>query len=62
MYDDLQCDEPGLILPHPRMHQRAFVLQPLLEVAPDCLIPGRGAVIELLADCGGQRVKQEQNK
>ena len=62
IYDDLQCDERGLILPHPRMHQRAFVLQPLLEIAPDCRIPGRGAVIELLAACGGQRVEQEYNK
>ena len=62
MYDDLQCDEHCLILPHPRMHQRAFVLQPLLEIAPDCRIPGRGAVAELLAACAGQQVEQEQNK
>ena len=46
MYGDLQCDERCLILPHPRMHQRAFVLQPLLEIAPDCRIPGRGTVAE----------------
>lgn len=62
LYDDLQCDKRGLILPHPRMHQRAFVLQPLLEIAPDCRIPRHGAVIELLATCGGQRVEQEHNK
>ena len=55
-------DEHRLILPHPRMHQRAFVLQPLLEIAPDCRIPGRGTVTELLAACAGQRVEQEQNK
>ena len=35
MYDGVKCDEPDLILPHPRMHQRAFVLQPLLEIGPD---------------------------
>ncbi len=62
MYDDLQCDERCLILPHPRMHQRAFVLQPLLEIAPDCRIPGRGTVAELLPLCAGQRIKREQNK
>ena len=59
MYDDLQCDEHGLILPHPRMHQRVFVLQPLLEIAPDCRIPGHGTVAELLTACTGQRVEQE---
>ncbi|SCY61087.1 2-amino-4-hydroxy-6-hydroxymethyldihydropteridinediphosphokinase [Nitrosospira sp. Nl5] len=62
IYDDLQCDERCLVLPHPRMHQRAFVLQPLLEIAPDCHIPGRGAAAELLAVCAGQRIEREQNK
>ena len=62
MYDDLQCNEHLLILPHPRMHQRAFVLQPLLEIAPDCNIPGRGAAAKFLATCAGQQVEQEQNK
>ncbi|MCX7184109.1 MAG: 2-amino-4-hydroxy-6-hydroxymethyldihydropteridine diphosphokinase [Nitrosospira sp.] len=59
LYADLQCDEPGLTLPHPRMHQRAFVLQPLLEIAPDCCIPGHGAAAELLAACAGQRLERE---
>ena len=58
-YDDLQCDECSLVLPHPRMHLRAFVLQPLLEIAPDCRIPGRGAVAELLAACERQRIERE---
>lgn len=61
MYDDLQCDDRCLILPHPRMHQRAFVLQPLLEIAPHSRIPGHGTVAELLATCSGQRLEREQN-
>ncbi len=57
LYGDAQLDEPGLRLPHPRMHERAFVLVPLAEIAPDCVIPGRGAVAELLRgiDASGVR-------
>ncbi|MGN6312578.1 MAG: 2-amino-4-hydroxy-6-hydroxymethyldihydropteridine diphosphokinase [Rhodanobacteraceae bacterium] len=48
-------DEPGLILPHPHLHERAFVLLPLDDLAPDLDVPGRGRVRELLAqvDAGG---------
>lgn len=42
LYDDLILHEQGLTLPHPQMHRRAFVLQPLLEIAPDCEIPAIG--------------------
>jgi 2-amino-4-hydroxy-6-hydroxymethyldihydropteridine diphosphokinase len=45
-----------LTLPHPRMHQRAFVLVPLLEVAADCRIPGHGQARTLLGNCSDQRV------
>jgi len=51
---DLLCygtqviDEPSLQLPHPRMAQRAFVLLPLSDLAPDLLIPGHGSVSSLL--------------
>ena len=40
-YDDLGLDEPGLVLPHPRLFERAFVLVPLAEIAPDRVIAGR---------------------
>jgi 2-amino-4-hydroxy-6-hydroxymethyldihydropteridine diphosphokinase len=49
-------DDPELILPHPRMHERAFVLTPLAEIAPNLIIPGRGAVAGLLAACADQRI------
>ena len=45
-----------LTLPHPRMRERAFVLAPLAEIAPELVIPGRGPVTELLAACADQRV------
>jgi 2-amino-4-hydroxy-6-hydroxymethyldihydropteridine diphosphokinase len=58
MYDDVKCGEPDLVLPHPRMHQRAFVLQPLLEIAPDCHIDGYGSVAQLLALCREQQIER----
>lgn len=54
--DEIIIDAPTLIVPHPRMHERAFVLAPLAEVAPDLVIPGRGAVTTLLANAGDQGV------
>lgn len=52
-YGDLVLDEPALTLPHPRMHQRGFVLVPLVEVAPEWRHPvlGRSA-LELLQELG----------
>jgi 2-amino-4-hydroxy-6-hydroxymethyldihydropteridine diphosphokinase len=43
LYGGLAMHEHGLTLPHPRAHERAFVLAPLLDVWPDAIIPGRGA-------------------
>jgi 2-amino-4-hydroxy-6-hydroxymethyldihydropteridine diphosphokinase len=54
--DEIIDDAPTLIVPHPRMHERAFVLAPLAEVAPDLVIPGRGPVTALLADAGDQGI------
>jgi 2-amino-4-hydroxy-6-hydroxymethyldihydropteridine diphosphokinase len=48
LYGDRIIDQPGLVVPHPRLHERAFVLRPLADVAPDVEIPGRGRVGELL--------------
>ena len=48
-YGDEVIDQPGLTLPHPRLHERAFVLVPLAEIAPGLVIPGKGEVAALLA-------------
>ena len=58
LYGDLQMHERGLTIPHPRMHERAFVLLPLAEIAPGCAIPGRGSVSELLRAIDASGVKQ----
>lgn len=47
-----------MTLPHPRLHERAFVLYPLREIAPSLVIPGRGAVSELARACSDQRVER----
>ena len=49
VYGDLELDEPGLTLPHPRLHERLFVLEPLAELAPTLDVPGTGLVSALLA-------------
>ncbi|MDT9680931.1 2-amino-4-hydroxy-6-hydroxymethyldihydropteridine diphosphokinase [Streptomyces sp. TRM76323] len=48
-YADEVSDDPALTLPHPRAHQRAFVLRPWLDVEPEAQLPGAGRVADLLA-------------
>jgi len=56
MVGDLIIRSAPLVLPHPRMHERAFVLRPLLDIAPDLTVPGHGAAAGLLARVSDQVV------
>ena len=56
-YEDLQLESPGLQLPHPRMQLRAFVLQPILELDSDFLIPGVGPAKTCLSELEPQHVE-----
>jgi 2-amino-4-hydroxy-6-hydroxymethyldihydropteridine diphosphokinase len=58
LYDGLTIRERGLEVPHPRMHERAFVLAPLAEIAPDIEIPGQGRASVLLAGIANQRIEK----
>jgi 2-amino-4-hydroxy-6-hydroxymethyldihydropteridine diphosphokinase len=58
IYDDLKLAGDELVLPHPRAHERAFVLLPLLEIAPDCVIPGLGPAGVWLESCDDQAVRR----
>ena len=58
LFDD-DCIATGeLVVPHPRMHERAFVLIPLTEIAPDIVIPGRGPAARLLDRIAGHGVQR----
>ena len=56
LHGDLVLVTEELRLPHPRLHERAFVLAPLVEVAPQLVVPGRGRVKDLRSAVGAQRV------
>jgi len=59
LYGDRTIDEPGLVVPHPRMHERAFVLVPLAEIAPGAVIPGKGSVAALLDNCRDPAIRRK---
>ena len=58
LYGDELIDLPALRVPHPRMHERAFVLAPLLEIAPAIEVPGRGPAHRLLSAVAGQAISK----
>jgi 2-amino-4-hydroxy-6-hydroxymethyldihydropteridine diphosphokinase len=58
LFGELQMESEKLVVPHPRMHERAFVLEPLVEIAPDVVIPGAGPAKERLQACAGQDVER----
>ena len=58
LYGDAVLDLPALKIPHPRMHERAFVLAPLLDIAPDLSLPQHGPIRSLLASCSEQKIER----
>jgi 2-amino-4-hydroxy-6-hydroxymethyldihydropteridine diphosphokinase len=58
LYGEQSIATPTLSVPHPRMHERAFVLQPLAALAPEAVIPGRGPVSGLLPSVAGQTIER----
>ena len=58
LYGDECIATPDLVVPHPRLHQRAFVLAPLADIAPDLDVPGCGRVADLLAPLADQRIER----
>jgi 2-amino-4-hydroxy-6-hydroxymethyldihydropteridine diphosphokinase len=62
LYDALRHHEHGLTIPHPQMHLRAFVLRPLLEIAPDCVIPGIATAAAAFRQCVDQQLERVEDK
>ncbi len=58
LYGDAVASGPDVTVPHPRMHERAFVLEPLLELEPGIEVPGHASARALLEACGSQRVER----
>ena len=58
-YDDLVLDSPSLTLPHPNVHERGFVLMPMMDIAPDHIHPvNKKSVREMLAHCNLAGIEQ----
>jgi 2-amino-4-hydroxy-6-hydroxymethyldihydropteridine diphosphokinase len=65
LYGDLRLDHAELTVPHPGLHERAFVLYPLADIAPELRIPGLGGVRELRDRCTGpkpERLEPDENE
>jgi len=58
LHGQAQIDTADLTVPHPRLHERAFVLVPLADIAPDLHVPGHGAIGKLLAGVADQRIER----
>ncbi len=58
LYGDLKVSEPGLIVPHPRLHKRAFVLVPLLEIESQLFVKDLGLVRDLVGDISKAGIKK----
>ena len=58
LYNNTEADTPELTLPHPRMMERAFVMAPLAEIAPDLELPDGRKPPEVLDDLKGQRIRR----
>jgi 2-amino-4-hydroxy-6-hydroxymethyldihydropteridine diphosphokinase len=58
LFGESQMNAPGLKIPHPRMHERAFVLAPLVEISPDVEIPGRGAAKPIMDATKNQKIER----
>jgi 2-amino-4-hydroxy-6-hydroxymethyldihydropteridine diphosphokinase len=56
LYGELAIESAALTLPHPRLHERAFVLVPLAEIAPTLVVPTHGAVADLIGGVMSQRI------
>lgn len=57
-YEGVEVAGPELFLPHPRLHERAFVLYPWIEIMPGFTVPGRGALVDLCQRVRGQRAER----
>lgn len=57
LFGDTVIDQPGLRVPHPHLHQRAFALLPLQEIAPEMVIPGIGTVAGIAADMAADGIE-----
>ena len=58
---DRRSDDDFMRLPHPRAHERAFVLQPWYDVEPDAVFPDRGPIADLLAEADGSTIKRRED-